>query len=118
MKDDTYPQSFLDQLPSYNLELELSMQQNEMFILEMEGDDIKIAIESRDYRTISEHLYRVQKLGSNDYTFRHHLETNLINSDISKMSKRYFRVQSLKTLFSLKPFKVKIDYLGNIRTLQ
>lgn len=114
--DDIYPQSFLSQLPSQDLELRLSMQQNEMFILGME-EDIKIAIESRDYRLISEHLYRVQKLGENDYTFRHHLETNLVNDNASKMCKRFFRVQSLKALFLLQPFKVKIDNLGNIKPL-
>lgn len=116
-KEDTYPQSFLSQLPSYGLELELSMQQNEMFVLEMEAEDIINAIESGDYSRISEHLYRVQKLGNHDYTFRHHLETSLVDNEASRKSKRFFRVTSLKALFLLKPFKVKVDYLGNIKPL-
>jgi CRISPR-associated endonuclease Csn1 len=122
--ENTYPQSFLEQLPPANLEMELSMQQNEMFILGMADEDIKIAIENNDYKQISEHLYRVQKLslkpssGQIDIVFRHHLETKLVDDNNSKISKRYINVQSLKALFSLKPVKVKIDYLGNINPLK
>lgn len=123
VKDDTYPSSFLEQLPPVNLELSLSMQQNEMFVLGMTEEDVKIAIENGNHRQISEHLYRVQKLslkpssGQIDIVFRHHLETQLVDDANSKNSKRYFNVQSLKALFSLNPFKVKIDCLGNIHPL-
>jgi len=121
--ESTYPQSFLEQLPPVNLELNLSMQQNEMVVLGMTDEDIKTAIESGDYKQISEHLYRVQKLslkpssGQIDIVFRHHLETKLVDDTNSKISKRYFNVQSLKALFSLNPFKVKIDCLGNIKAI-
>jgi CRISPR-associated endonuclease Csn1 len=119
-KEDTYPQSFLEQLPLPNLELSLSMQQNEMFVLGMTEEDIKIAIENGDYRVIGEHLYRVQKLslkpssGQIDIVFRHHLETQLVDDANSKISKRYFNVQSLKALFSLNPFKLRMNRLGQI----
>lgn len=118
--ENTYLQSFLELLPPANLELELSMQQNEMFILGMTYEDVKIAIENNDYKRISEHLYRVQKIslkpssGQIDIVFRHHLETKLVDDSNSKASKRYFNVQSLKALFSLNPVKVKIDCLGSI----
>ena len=112
--EDTYPQSFLEQLPLPNLELELSMQQNEMFILGMDSKDIKIAIKNNDYKQISKHLYRVQKIATTDYFFRHHLETQITYEENARISKRYVRVSSLKALFLLNPFKVKIDYLGNI----
>jgi CRISPR-associated endonuclease Csn1 len=121
--EDAYPQSFLEQLPPTNLELSLSMQQNEMLILGMTNEDVKTAIDNEDYRKISEHLYRVQKLSfkpsnnSIEIFFRHHLETKLVDDNNSKISKRYFNVQSLKALFSLNPFKVKIDCLGNIKPL-
>ncbi|WP_273162287.1 type II CRISPR RNA-guided endonuclease Cas9 [Bacteroides fluxus] len=113
--DCTYPQSFLEQLPTVNLEMELSMQQNEMFVLEMAQEDVKVAIENNDYKTISEHLYRVNSLSSSDYYFYHHLETkkDIKNTD-AKESKRYFRFKSVKALFLHNPVKVKIDCLGNI----
>jgi CRISPR-associated endonuclease Csn1 len=115
VKEGVYPQSFLEQLPLPNLELSLSMQQNEMFVLRMTDGDIKIAIESGDYREISEYLYRVQKISTTNYMFRHHLETQIVDDANSKISKRYFNVQSLKALFALNPFKVNIDRLGNIK---
>ncbi|MDR0661216.1 MAG: type II CRISPR RNA-guided endonuclease Cas9 [Prevotellaceae bacterium] len=120
-KEDTYPQSFLELLPPANLELCLSMQQNEMFVLGIVEEDIKNALENDDYKQISKYLYRVQKLslkpssGRIEIVFRHHLETKLVNDTSSKISKRYFNIQSLNALFSLNPFKVKIDCLGNIK---
>lgn len=115
--DDAYSQTFLDLLPKPNWALELSMQQNEMFILEMEEDEVRFAIENNDYKLLSEHLYRVQKLSSSNYWFRHHLETQIVDDEKSKKSKRFINVRSLSALFALKPFKVKIDYLGNIMPL-
>lgn len=106
--DDVYPQSFLSLLPKPDWTLKLSMQQNEMFILGMEEDEVKFAIESKDYKLLSDHLYRVQKLSSSDYNFIHHLETDVQKKTMSK------RIASLKGLFALKPFKVRIDCLGNI----
>lgn len=113
--DNTYPQSFLKQLPSVNLEMKLSMQQNEMFVLEMTQGDVKVAIENSNYKKISEHLYRINSISTSDYCFYHHLETkkDIKNAD-SKASKRFFRIKSMKALFSLNPVKVKIDCLGNI----
>lgn len=114
VKDDVYPQSFLEQLPPANLELSLSMQQNEMFVLGMAEGDLKIAIENGDYRKISEHLYRVQKISSTNYMFRHHLETQIIDDDNSKKGKRFINIRSVGALLSLNPFKVKINCLGNL----
>ena len=86
-----------------------------MFVLEMAQEDVKVAIENNDYKTISEHLYRVNSLSSSDYYFYHHLETkkDIKNTD-AKESKRYFRFKSVKALFLHNPVKVKIDCLGNI----
>ncbi|MFT3753496.1 MAG: hypothetical protein QM800_11700 [Paludibacter sp.] len=112
--EGTYPESFLEKLPNVQLKLELSMQQNEMFVLGMTNEDIQLAIETNDYKTISDKLYRVQKLSENYYTFRHHLETQLVDDDSSKNSKRYIPIRSLGSLFGINPFKLKIDHLGNI----
>lgn len=112
--ENTYPESFLEKLPNVQWNLQLSMQQNEMFVLGIPSEDVKLAIETEDYKTISDKLYRVQKLGSTDYTFRNHLETQIIDDENAKKSKRYIRVQSLGALFALNPVKLKIDRLGNI----
>ena len=116
----TYPESFLEKLPDVQLKLELSMQQNEMFVLGMENEDIQLAIETKDYKAISGKLYRMQKMslkpssGQIDLVFRHHLETQIIDDVNSKTSKRFINIQSLGALFSLNPYKLKVDRLGNI----
>jgi len=118
--EGTYPDNFLEKLPDANLKLELSMQQNEMFLLGMTNEDIKLAIEYKDYKTISEKLYRIQKMsiipssGQIYLVFRHHLETQIFDDVSSRTSKRFINVQSLGTLFNLNPYKLKIDLLGNI----
>ena len=115
-----YPESFLERLPNMNWNLILSMQQNEMFVLGLEKDEITKAISNNDYRTISDKLYRVQKMsikpssGQIDIVFRHHLETQIIDDTNTKTSKRFINVQSLGAIFNLYPFKLKIDRLGNI----
>lgn len=118
--EGTYPESFLEKLPDVQWNLQLSMQQNEMFVLGMANEDIQIAIETEDYKTISDKLYRVQKMsiipssGQLDITFRHHLETQLTDDANAKSSKRFLKAQSVNSLFSLNPYKLKIDRLGNI----
>jgi CRISPR-associated endonuclease Csn1 len=118
--DGTYPESFLEMLPTPNLNLLMSMQQNEMFILGMTTEDIKFTIVQRDYKLISDKLFRMQKMsikpssGQIDLVFRHHLETQLIDDENSKKSKRFYNVQSLGAFFALNPYKVQINNLGNI----
>ncbi len=112
--EGTYPESFLEKLPGVKWNLLMSMQQNEMFILGMTTEEIDIALSKKDYRTISDQLYRVQKLAEINYMFRQHLETQLIDDANAKASKRFINVRSLGVLFSLNPVKVKIDCIGNI----
>jgi len=116
-KDGAFPESFLEQLPQLNWELKLSMQQNEMFILGLDEDDFKMAINANDKSFLSKHLYLVWSISESDYWFRHHLETK--NAEIKSIegareSKRFYRTQSLGAFNSLNPIKVKIDCLGNI----
>ena len=113
-EDGFYPESFLKMLPEPNLKLEISLQQNEMLILGMLKDDAEKSIKIKDYKSISYNLYRVQKLGSCDYTFRHHLETKIIDDEYVKKGRRAIRVNSTKALFALNPLKVKLDCIGRI----
>ena len=61
-----------------------SMKQNEYFVFpnEKTGFNPKEIdlLDPDNYAVISPNLFRVQKIGSNDYTFRHHLETTIQNS--------------------------------------
>lgn len=61
-----------------------SMKQNEYFVFpnEKTGFNPKEIdlLAPNNYAEISPNLFRVQKIGSNDYTFRHHLETTIQNS--------------------------------------
>jgi len=118
--EGTFSESFLEKLPDVKWILLMSMQQNEMFILGMTNEEIEMAFFNKEYKTISEKLFRVQKMslkpssGQIDVVFRHHLETQIIDDSNSKISNRYINIQSLKALFLLNPFKVKIDCIGII----
>jgi CRISPR-associated endonuclease Csn1 len=86
----------------------MSLQQNEMFLYQSESVNTANSLK----------LYRLQKMsqektGSIRLYFRHHLETELIDTEESKTMKRFISVSSLK---DLKKFtKVEIDRLGNMR---
>jgi len=90
------------------------MQQNEMFVLGMAPEEFSDCMVKKDFKAISNKLYRVQKLGSSDYNFRHHLETEIINDENARVSKRFYRITSISGLFAFNPIKVKIDCIGNI----
>ena len=96
------------------------MQQNEMFILGLNHESVIEAIEENNVNLLSEHLYRLQKLtiipssGQINVVFRHHLETQIVDNQVSKNTKRYYNVQSLGALFGLQPFKVRINFLGKL----
>ncbi len=111
---NSFPESFLEQLPPPNSKLHLSLQQNEMFILGLPEEEVKSLIDNRDYKTICNYLYRVQKIAKREYYFRHHLETQLIDNIESKTAKRYFRIQSIPALISMTPVKVRLNILGKI----
>lgn len=115
-----YSQTFLDKLPPDDCQLHLSMQQNEMFVLGMKSDDVKIALANGDKKIIGEHLYRVQKMslkgnGQIDIWFRHHLETELIDTDEAKRAKRFYNMQSIGALEKENPVKVRINSIGEIQ---
>jgi CRISPR-associated endonuclease Csn1 len=112
-----FDDSFQELLPKPNLHLVLSMQQNEMFILGMHTTEIISAINQKDYNILSNNLYRVQKLGSSYYTFRHHLETKIVEDNDALKSKRFQRIRSLKALFEINPYKIKIDKLGKVSSI-
>lgn len=120
LNNENLPQEFLNLLPENGLDLNFSMQQNDMFILGLSDDEFNDAIRNNDKSTLSKHLYLVWSISNNDYWFRHHLETKnteLKNIDGAKESKRYYRFKSVGSVLRENPKKIKINHLGNISHL-
>ncbi len=116
--EDKYPESFLEKLPNSKWIYVESFQQNEMFILGMNDEMYEEVASNNDYKSISNYLYRVQKIFYNgkqmEIFFRHHLETQLNDDNNSRASKRFYQVQSLVSLELLNPHKIKLNHLGEI----
>lgn len=113
-KKNEYPEALLLKLPDVNWKFEVSFEQNEMFILGMNDEEFEKAVKEDNNRLLSGYLYRTQKLTSGDYVFRHHLETEIIDTEESKLSKRYYRVRSILAFDSLFPKKVRINNIGQL----
>jgi len=109
-----FNEPFLKQLPPPGSKLKLSIQQNEMFILGLPEEELQYALVSEDYATLSNYLYRVQKISSMYYVFRHHLETQLIDTKEYLSANRFYRITSFKSLLDSNPYKLKINILGKI----
>lgn len=92
----------------------IDMQRNEMFILGMSEEEYRDAVNSNDTKNLTRNLYRVQKLTSGDYFFRHHSATSVEEGDRKLKMKAYYRVTSFKTFQSLNPHKVRVSLLGEI----
>ncbi len=114
---EIYADSFLSKLPDDKWTIVLSLQQNQMFILGLTNDEIENALKQNDKALLSKYLYRVQKISTKDYVLRHHLETALIDDNNAALSKRFYQIRSLSALYKLNPFKVGINYLGEIISL-
>ena len=92
-----------------------SMKQNEYFVFpnkETGFDPSEIDLMDPDnYARISPNLFRVQKIATKDYVFRHHLETTVM--DVKELQNiTWIRITSLKHLNSL--VKVRINHIGQI----
>lgn len=95
-----------------------SMKINEMFVFPNEETGFNPAdidlMDKDNYALISPNLYRVQKLSSMYYVFRHHLETSVEDSK-ALYGKTWKRVTSLKNLKGV--VKVRINHIGEIVTI-
>lgn len=106
------PQEFLTQLPKEDWTFEQVFPIGDMCVIGMSADYLKECIEQGNQKEISKHLYRVQKLSSKDYMFRHHLETKV---DEGKTGQNIKHIRtSLSAWETLNPIKVRIDTLGHI----
>ncbi|MFJ1429574.1 type II CRISPR RNA-guided endonuclease Cas9 [Capnocytophaga canimorsus] len=91
-----------------------TMKQNEMFVFPNEStgfnpNDIDL-LDPKNKRIISSNLFRVQKLATGDYWFRHHLETTMETKSATKdMTYKRLSLNHIKNII-----KVRINHLGDI----
>ena len=92
-----------------------TMKQNEYFVFPDEKtgfDPCDIDLTNPvNYNIISQHLFRVQKLTTGDYFFRHHLETN-VNDDNALRNTTWIRIRTTNNLRGL--VKIRINHIGKI----
>ena len=92
-----------------------TMKQNEYFVFPNPGTGFDPRecdlMDPDNYALISPNLYRVQKLATKDYFFRHHLETNVDESKELRDT-AWKRITNLTLLEGI--VKVRINHLGKI----
>lgn len=92
-----------------------TMKQNEMFVFpnEKTGFNPKELdlLDPENRKLISPNLFRVQKLATKNYMFRHHLETN-VEEKKELVGQAYINIRSTPPLNSI--VKVRINHLGQI----
>ncbi|WP_430809929.1 MULTISPECIES: type II CRISPR RNA-guided endonuclease Cas9 [unclassified Carboxylicivirga] len=97
-------------LPEDGAKIVTTIETNDIFLLGLSDDEFH---SNRDtYSFLSKNLYRVQKISSMDYTFRHHLASTIANND------EEWRIQSFKAWEEANPIKVKLSPLGKLERLK
>ncbi|MBN9384294.1 MAG: type II CRISPR RNA-guided endonuclease Cas9 [Chitinophagaceae bacterium] len=104
------PNTFLENLPSDNWKFQTSMQQNECFVFNMNIDELKKAIQNKEYKCIAPNIFRVRKLTSGGYWFNQQFETTPRESLEDKRSGRCIQA----SLTSMSGIKARINTLGEI----
>lgn len=110
--DKNIPEELAAGLPDPDWKFVMSMQQNEMFVLGMEDDEFRDAMEGKDYKTLGAHLYRVQKL--EHLNFRIQYDTILDDSKAAKDMKKFYEIRGFKAFWALHPRKVSVSLLGEL----
>ena len=123
------PESVLSLLPPADYEFVEVFQQNEMAVVGLPEEEFRRAVDTQDYRTLSEHLYRLKGISSKDYEFHYHLDTDDPDeTDSSKKKKkrvrntsgripRIYRIRGIGPLQKKNVRKVCIDLLGRLSLL-
>lgn len=113
--DKDLPESFLKALPDPTWTFNISLQQNEMFVLGMTEEEWNDAIESKKYQIICKNIYKTQKLSSLEYCFTIGTYAQSYDSkNANKKDKRFLRIKSINSFFNLNPHKVRISVLGDL----
>jgi len=114
MANRDLPQDFLKYLPPVGLKLEVSLQQNEMFILGMKDEDYERSIKEKDLRMLNQYLYRVQKISSQYIVFRRNTDTGKDEDSKAQSIGQFVRVSSIKGWIQCNPHKIRVNVLGEI----
>lgn len=90
-----------------------TMKQNECFVFpdatfNPQAIDL---MDPRNAKIISKRLFRVQKIASKDYTFRHHFESTLQNNN-SLANITFIRLSSLQLLNQV--IKLRLNHIGKV----
>jgi len=90
-----------------------TMKQNEYFVFPANGFEPKDydLLNVKNNKIISKHLFRVQKLATKNYMFRHHLETTVVDKNELK-NIAFINLRSCNQLDSI--VKVRINHIGQI----
>ena len=90
-----------------------TMKQNEYFVFPAPGFDPNEVdlLDEKNYARISPNLYRVQKMSSKYYCFRHHLETTVDDVAVLRDT-TWKRIQNPNGLVGI--VKVRINHIGKI----
>jgi CRISPR-associated endonuclease Csn1 len=109
------PDSFLKNLPEPTWTYVTSLLQNEMFIYGMSADEINEKIHEKDFKTLSDHIYRVQNIATKQYFLRLHTETKDLRDSNARGLKLLIQA-SAKTIVE-NTVKIKINCLGTITVI-
>lgn len=107
-------EEFLKQLPLPDWKFEVSLQQNDMFVLGLDPETLEEALNEKNYSCIGKCLYKVQNISTKTYRFCLHNLTQYDISQSNKPDRRFFNIRSIDTLFKYDPLKVRISLLGEI----
>lgn len=107
-------QSVARTLPPANSTPVLTLSSNQMVVIGLDDDEWHDAVRSHNLKLINSHLYRVQKLSSNDYVFRQHTHTLTTEDETAKLSGNYILLTSWKALNKNHVRPVHADRLGHI----
>ena len=110
------PESVLSLLPPSDWVFVDSLQQDEMVVIGLSDEELQRALEAQDYRKLSEHLYRVQKLSAGKYFIRYHLDTDVDEDNRSGRIPKFYQL-SLDAYKKNNVRKVRVDLLGRISLL-
>lgn len=92
-----------------------TMKQNEYFVFPNPATGFDPAevdlLDPKNYARISPNLFRVQKLSSKNYVFRHHLETT-VDEEKSLRDTTWKRIQTVNYLKGI--VKVRVNHIGQI----
>ncbi|MBF1275195.1 MAG: type II CRISPR RNA-guided endonuclease Cas9, partial [Porphyromonadaceae bacterium] len=116
LQQGNIPESVLRSLPPSDWVFVESLQLNEMVIIGLSDEELQRALEVQDYRKLSEHLYRVQKLSAGKYFIRYHLDTDVDEDNRSGRIPKFYQL-SLDAYKKNNVRKVRVDLLGRISLL-